>query len=183
MEIDMPQIEIRPAALEDTPLLAALDHDYETTHVWRLEPLTEDDITAVGFREVRLPRPLRVVYPRVRHDLLPEWSHYDLVIAAVLANELVGYLALSEHLAPNAAWVTDLVIAPQVRRQGIGSALLLAAQGWAAQRNLRSMMLEMQSKNAPMIRLAQKLGYNFCGHHENYYANQEIGLFFTRFLK
>ncbi|HNT53916.1 MAG TPA: hypothetical protein PKG95_04335 [Anaerolineaceae bacterium] len=46
----MPQIEIRPAALEDTPLLAALDHDYETTYVWRLEPLTEDDITAVGFR-------------------------------------------------------------------------------------------------------------------------------------
>jgi len=46
----MPQIEIRPAVAEDIPLLVALDHDYETTQVWGVEPLTEDDLTAVGFR-------------------------------------------------------------------------------------------------------------------------------------
>ncbi|HNZ13931.1 MAG TPA: GNAT family N-acetyltransferase [Anaerolineaceae bacterium] len=179
----MPQIEIRPAVAEDIPLLVALDHDYETTQVWRLEPLTEDDLTAVGFREVRLPRPMRVAYPRTPQNLVNTWQRHDLMIVAVLSGEPVGYLTLSDRQAPNAAWVTDLVIAPSVRRQGIGSALLLASQGWAAQRNLRCMLAEMQTKNAPMIRMAQKLGYTFSGHHEHYYANQETGLFFTRFLK
>jgi RimJ/RimL family protein N-acetyltransferase len=60
---------------------------------------------------------------------------------------------------------------------------VLAAQDWASQRNLLRMILETQSKNYAAIHLAMKLGYEFCGYNDQYYASRDIVLFFARFLK
>jgi RimJ/RimL family protein N-acetyltransferase len=45
------------------------------------------------------------------------------------------------------------------------------------------MLLEMSSKNSPAIRLAQKLGYEFCGYNDAYYELQDIALFFGRLIR
>jgi RimJ/RimL family protein N-acetyltransferase len=45
------------------------------------------------------------------------------------------------------------------------------------------MILEMQSKNHPYIRLAQKFGYEFCGYNDQYYPTQDVALFFGKALK
>jgi RimJ/RimL family protein N-acetyltransferase len=42
------------------------------------------------------------------------------------------------------------------------------------------MLLEMTSKNVPAIRLAQKLGFEFCGYNDAYYETQDIAIFFGR---
>ena len=44
-------------------------------------------------------------------------------------------------------------------------------------------MLEMPSKNNPAMRLAQKLGYEFCGYNDQYYETQDIALFFGRSIR
>jgi RimJ/RimL family protein N-acetyltransferase len=44
-------------------------------------------------------------------------------------------------------------------------------------------MIEMQSKNHPAIRLAQKHGYEFCGYNDHYYLTQDVALFFAKVLK
>jgi ribosomal protein S18 acetylase RimI-like enzyme len=77
----------------------------------------------------------------------------------------------------------DLVVTPEVRRQGAASALLMAAQAWAVERGVRRIVLETQSKNHPCIRLAQKYGYEFCGYNDQYYPTQDVALFFGRALK
>jgi len=45
------------------------------------------------------------------------------------------------------------------------------------------MMLEMQAKNHAGISLARKLGYDFCGFNDHYFANHDIAVFFTYILK
>jgi RimJ/RimL family protein N-acetyltransferase len=80
-------------------------------------------------------------------------------------------------------WVTDIVVAQDVRRRGAASALLTATQAWALERSVRRIVLEMQSKNHPCIRLAQKFGYEFCGYNDQYYPTQDVALFFGRALK
>jgi RimJ/RimL family protein N-acetyltransferase len=40
----------------------------------------------------------------------------------------------------------------------------------------------MLSKNNAAIRLAQKLGYEFCGYNDHYYETQDIAIFFGRTL-
>jgi ribosomal protein S18 acetylase RimI-like enzyme len=70
-----------------------------------------------------------------------------------------------------------------MRRQGVAGALLAAAQDWAIERAHRRLILEMQSKNVPAIRLAQKFGYEFCGYNDHYYLTQDVALFFAKSLK
>ncbi len=80
-------------------------------------------------------------------------------------------------------WVTDLVVDPSLRRQGIGSALLLAAQEWSAGRpDSRRLVLEIQPKNHPAVNLAQKLGFDFCGYNDHYFANHDLAIFFAKWV-
>jgi ribosomal protein S18 acetylase RimI-like enzyme len=180
----MPEIEIRPASPEDLPTLCALDHSYTSDFVWQMEVQTEEEgKTAISFREIRLPRSVRVDYPRAAGTLLADWEQWAGILVARLAGDPVGYAALMLDLAPATAWMTDLVVKRRLRRQGIGSALVLAAQEWGLHQTCRNLILEMQPKNYPAIHLAQKLGFDFCGYNDRYFLNHDIGLFFAKTLR
>jgi ribosomal protein S18 acetylase RimI-like enzyme len=179
----MPEIEVRPAISSDIPTLMALDHSYSSDYVWQMEVHTEEGSTAVSFREVRLPRSVQVMYPRPVNGMADDWTSRSGLLVASLGEEVIGYVSLMLDIAPVTAWVTDFVVIRRMRRQGIGSALIIAAQEWGAQRDCRRIVLEMQPKNYPAIRLARKLGFNFCGYNDRFYANHDIGLFFSKPLR
>ncbi|MEW6716169.1 MAG: GNAT family N-acetyltransferase [Chloroflexota bacterium] len=179
----MPSIEVRPAISTDVQWLIAMDHSYTTEYVWQMEEEVDNSQVTVTFREVRLPRSVRVGYPRRTAKLEDDWQQRSALLVAVLEGMVVGYASLMEGVAPESVWVTDLAVVSAQRRRGVGTALLLASQKWAEQMKKKRLVLEMQSKNHPAIRLAQKLGYEFCGFSDHYYPNQDIALFFSRLLR
>ncbi len=179
----MPEIDIRPAIAEDIPVLVKFEHHYKSNYVWQMDLRIEDGEVTTNFREVRLPRVASVEYPRKPEVLLDDWSRRSALLVALLNLKPVGYISLNEGISPTSAWVTDLVVTEPVRRKGIASALILAAQTWARNRNNRRMILDMQSKNTPAIHLALKLGFEYSGYNDHYYTNQDIALFFGQFLK
>ncbi len=179
----MPEIEIRPAVASDIPLLIAIDHNYSTEFVWQMEIQAEDKQVGVSFREIRLPRSVRVDYPRPVSSLADDWTHRSGLLVATLEAEAVGYVSLMLDIAPITAWVTDLAIVRRLRRQGIGSTLVLAAQEWGEQHDARRLVLEIQPKNFPAIKMTQKLGFDFCGYNDRYFANHDIALFFAKSLR
>ena len=172
---------VRNVEPTDLPQLMGLDHSSTSEAVWQLElerEAREARIVAT-FREVRLPRPVNVAYPVNPYSLADEWLHKAMMFTAVAGEDAVGYIALTEG-PPGLTWITDLVVAPRWRRQGVASALLGSSHEWAQGRSHRRVFLEMQSKNQPAIRLAQKHGYEFCGYNDHYYLTQDIALFFAR---
>jgi len=179
----MPEIEIRPAIASDIPQLIALDHDYTSDYVWQMNIQREEGQVSVSFRQARLPRSVRVEYPRSPQSLTEDWKKRAGLLVALLAKEPVGYISLAKDVSPSAAWVTDLVVMRRTRRQGIGSGLVLAAQEWARQHNLDHIVLEMQPKNYAAISLAHKLGFEFCGYNDRYYDNRDIALLFARSVR
>lgn len=179
----MPEIEIRPAMNSDISSLVELEHYYHTQHVWQVDRTIEEGQVSIHFRDVRLPRQVKVEYPRSPKWLADGWKGQAGLLVALMNSIPVGYITLSEQLSASTAWVRDLVVGEGVRRKGIGSALILAGQDWAGQRGYRRMILELQSKNYPALCLATRLGYEFCGYHDHYYANQDIALFFARYLR
>ena len=179
----MPEIEIRPVALADLNALIELDHNYASEVVWQMEVSRDDRQVQMTFREVRLPRSVQVKYPRDPMALADEWSQRDGILVASLQAEIVGYICLAQNMAPNATWATDLVVLRRVRRQGIGSALVLAAQEWAVENDSQRLILEMQPMNYPAIQLARKLGFDLCGYNDHYYANHDIALFFSKWVR
>jgi ribosomal protein S18 acetylase RimI-like enzyme len=177
------EIDVRPATEADLPVLMAFDHGSTSERVWQLDLHREprDLRVAATFREVRLPRPVPLQYPRDPAALTEVWRQKAIMYVAATGIQPIGYAAAAE--APGAqAWISDLVVVPRWRRRGVGSALLGALQQAAQERGAHTLFLEMQTKNYPAIRLAQKHGYDFCGYNDHYYSTQDIALFFVRAL-
>jgi GNAT superfamily N-acetyltransferase len=179
----MPEIEIRPAISQDIPVLISLDHDYVSDHVWQMDISQDEKNVRIDFRQIQLPRSVRVDYPRPAQELLADWQNRSALLVGVLNGEVIGYISLMLGNAPLTTWVTDLVVLRRLRRQGIASALLFAAQQWAKQKGSLRLVLEMQPKNYPGICLAQKLGFDLCGYNDRYYVNHDIALFFAKAVR
>lgn len=179
----MPAIEIRPVIETDIPTLVALDHNYTSNYVWQMELESGNEEITVKFREVRLPRSVRVEYPHAAENLAQDWKTRSGLLVAMLDGKPVGYVSLMENIVPLATWVTDLVVMPNLRRQGIGSALVLAAQEWTTTRpDSRRLVLEIQPKNHPALCLAQKMGFDFSGYSDHHFANHDLAIFFAKWV-
>ena len=168
------------ADLADVNVCYQMDRSYVTDYVWQMDIASEDNQISVSFREIRLPRSMRVIYPRTPDALADEWSNRTGILVAEMDEEVVGYVSLMEGIAPLSIWIIDLVVMRRLRRHGVGQALLIAAQSWATEKSYRRLIIEMQSKNYPAISLVGKLGYEFCGYSDKYYENQDIALFFSK---
>jgi len=178
----MAEIDIRPAISTDIPKMISLDHNYATGHVWQMTLDLTDIQTQVSFREVRLPRDVHVNYPRIPRRLLDDWTKRDLLLLAEEGGIVRGYISVRLGLAPASAWVEDMTVDRIYRRNGIASALVLAAQDWCGKKAIHRLTLEMQPKNYPAIQFAYKLGFEFSGYNDQYYRDQEIAIFFSSYL-
>jgi len=176
----MDNLIIRPVALTDLVYLAEFDHSYHTDYVWQMDIKTQKHEVGISFREVHLPRSMRVEYPQEISFAVEGLRDRPGFFIAELNDEPVGYVSLSKVNNPELIQVIDLVVLRRLRRQGIGSALLEEAQAWALQEESKFLILQMQSKNYPAICMANKCGFEFCGYNDHYYANHDIALFFVK---
>jgi GNAT superfamily N-acetyltransferase len=179
----MPEVQIRPAVATDVHVLVTIDHSSQTEYVWQMDVQREEGQLGAFFREIRLPHPVSIPYPRAVSELPDSWNRKAGMLVALMNGQVVGYIRMSDWIMPHTAWMTDVVVAPRFRRQGIGMSLILAAQSWAVDRKDNRVLLEMTTKNKPAICLARKLGYEFCGYNDLYYETQDIALYFGRSIR
>ena len=175
----MMNVEIRNTVSTDLARLSAIDHSMNTDYVWQVDLQRDAGQISVSLREIRLPRTIRIDYPRPS-DELPDTWHLRPMLSVMNGMEAIAYARLTDTMVPHAVWITDVVVGKHVRGQGIGKKLITAAEEWGAKRNLRRSIIEVQSKNAPAIRMLQKMGFEFCGYNDQYYISRDVALFFSR---
>ncbi|MBC7223194.1 MAG: GNAT family N-acetyltransferase [Anaerolineae bacterium] len=175
-------MEIRPAQLEDLPACAQLDGSYQTDWVWQMEAHSHGAETRVAFRPMRLPRTLTVPYPLDEIVLEWDWRHEECFLVAEEDDEILGCLDMRIQPWERLGWIYHLVVDRSHRRRGLGTALLRAGMEWAREEGLRSVMLQVATKNYPAIQFAQRRGFTFCGYSDLYFASRDIALFFARGL-
>lgn len=175
----MPEFEIRTTVSTDMARLAALDHSIDTDYVWQLDYHRESGQVQVTLREVRLPRTVRLEHPRPAKELPDTW-HLRPMLSAMVGLEAVAYIRFSDTIVPHAVWITDVVVGKPLRNRGLARKLINEAEAWGLQRGLRKAIIEVQSKNAPAMRMLQKLGFEFCGYNDHYYSTRDVALFFAR---
>jgi GNAT superfamily N-acetyltransferase len=176
-------MQVRPAWPRDMEACEALDHSYTTDHVWQMETREGDGVLTSTFRVVRLPREMRVKYPRVGDDLAAGWQRRDAFLVAGEHGRVYGYVALTAQVEQDIAWVGDLVVDRPWRRRGIGTALLRAAARWGRDHDLGRLVVEVQTKNYPAIRFCRARGLTACGYNDQYWPSQDIALFFGESLR
>ena len=179
----MSDTQLRPTVATDLSRLMSFDHSTVSESVWQLELRRDNGQINATFREVRLPRSITVTYPHDPYALADDWVRKSMMYTAFIGPDPVGYISLLERGTASVVWVPDLVVHSDHRRKGIASTMLTAAHDWSVARGHRRLILELQSKNVPAIRLAQKFGFEFCGYNDQYYLTQDVALYFAKILK
>jgi ribosomal protein S18 acetylase RimI-like enzyme len=146
------------------------------------ERTTGPDIR-VAFREIRLPRPMLVEYPRTRDYLLEDWQRNGCFLVAEQDGRVLGYLDLQLARWNQVGEILNLVVDRPYRRTGIGSSLVERGIAWSRSLGLRAIMTVVQTKNYPAISLGHQYGFAFCGYNDQYYVSGDIALFFCLNLK
>jgi GNAT superfamily N-acetyltransferase len=175
----MSDFQIRNTISTDLARLSSLDHTIQTAYVWQLDLRRETSQVDTIFREVRLPRPVQIKHPRPANELADTW-HLSPMLSALIDNQPIGYIRFTDKFVPHAVWITDVVVAREMRLKGIARKLIGAVEAWGRQKGLRRAIIETQTKNHPAIHMIQKLGYEFSGYNDGYYPSRDVALFFSR---
>lgn len=200
-------IEVRTAEEDDLQACIALDDSYTSTHTYQMEvergergsvPFNMNSATvtlgdnpvSITFRAMKLPRARKVLGPianairsgneQFQMSRLVMWKAADLCLVAQQGSKLCGYLVATIVPGQGIAWISALVVANSMRRQGVGSMLMAAARRWARYDqgiNVRAFMLEAPIRNYPAISFCRKEGFNFCGYTDYSFSNGEVVLF------
>jgi len=175
---------IRDATEDDLAACLALDTAYTTSHVWQMSISDTLEQIQVTFKTERLPRLMQATHPvdetRLRLCLPPEQCF--LVAASRTAPQVIGYLTMRYEPIHRVAVVQDIVIDPDARRQRIGSRLLKIARQWATENHAARLMVEVRTKNYPMISFCLANGLMFCGYNDRYLPDKDIAVFFGETL-
>jgi ribosomal protein S18 acetylase RimI-like enzyme len=179
----MPEIDVRSVTGEDHETLATFEHGYYSQYVWQLNLDSDPQSTHADFRRVRLPRQVMVAYPRSKEEIFSHVDEVEAFLVAELKGVSVGYIKVFSEVGSRTARVTDVVVSASMRRQGIASGLMVAVMNLVSKRELKNLIVELQAKNDPAIQMVTKMGFNFAGFRDRYFSNQELALFYSRYIR
>jgi GNAT superfamily N-acetyltransferase len=179
----MSEVMIRPAVSPDYSLLSSFKHSVQTDVVWQMDRQIDEGQVSISFRAIKLPRMIRVDYPHPSDGLIERAKAFSIVLVACIEGAPVGYIGVSTIQSVPISWIIDMAVHERWRRRGFGSILIRAVRDWSIERDIHRIMIEMSSKNFPAINMARKLGFEFCGYNDYYYHNNDIAIFFTRYLR
>jgi len=173
---------IRPADLADLDTILALDHTYDTDHVWQMSGNSTVTEQTAAFRLSKLPRLLQVQPPhdvQMLRRVLHRCDRLWVMQSAGVTRGVVGYLGMTGVPWQSTGWVPALAVLPSERRKGIATQLLRAAIAQAKTDGYHSVTVDVSTKNYPATRLMQARGFVFSGYADNYYATRDIALFWA----
>ena len=96
---------------------------------------------------------------------LPDEHH--IFLTALEGEHLLGYVGMIYVL--DEGYISNVAVAPEARRKGIGDALIEELMRRAELLGLAFVTLEVRQSNAPAASLYEKHGFTAVGKRKNYY--------------
>ena len=109
-------------------------------------------------------------------------SQHEFIAALDDEGRVLGYVGMMYIL--DEGYISNVAVAPEARRQGIGRDLIKELMARAAALDLAFVTLEVRCSNAAAIALYEKQGFVPVGKRKNYYDfPREDAILMTHFLK
>ncbi len=160
-----------------------LDLSYETEYAWQMDTVERSEEWGISFRRVHLPRRLRIEHPIPKDMRIKHWAAADQSWIAVEHREVIGLIAVNLDLTEHQARISDLGVAADSRRRGVGTALLERAIEWCLRRRIPQLVLPCPLKAEPAIQFAIQNRFNFGGFQDDYWPGHEVALLFYQRIR
>jgi streptothricin acetyltransferase len=187
------EITLRPLVLDDIPRLVEIRPTYVTDTILAIERSGVGLTTAWRLVERKLSTPFdkgnlynfgeaeqELVRQRLRR---PEETYQSV---AELDGRLIGLVEVELQEWNDTAWLANLMIDLDYRRQGLGRRLWHRGLDFAREAGVRAMMIETQNTNLAACKFYERMGCQLVGLNEVFYTNDgaatEIALFWAYFL-
>ena len=130
---------------------------------YRIVPMAERHLAQIAALENRcFPDPwAEALFAEELRNPLSLW------LVAEAGDRILGYVGSQAVL--DSADVMNLAVVPEVRRKGIGAALMEELGRELAEKGVKTLLLEVRKSNAPAISLYETMGFSLAGVRRNYY--------------
>lgn len=181
--------EVRAVLLEELRDLRLFPSEYAGHSYWHLEPSGGEASFGWKLTAQRSRKPINRRLDDGDLDAMEElYGPLDRLsfFGAFETERLTGLATWGFEKWNQTVWLWDIRVAPDHRRNGIGSALLQSVLWEATRLNARGVMLETQNLNYGAILFYLNNGFKPVGLNTELYgfsgSPQEVALFFFRYL-
>lgn len=144
--------------------------------IYDILPMSADDIQGIVLLENEcFSSPW--TYEGIEEELHNPDSHF----LCAKAEKIMGYIGVQEICGE--AYITNIAVSGESRRNGIARKLLKEACRGADERRCEFITLEVRESNLPAISLYKSEGFEKVGMRKNFYSNPtENGIIFTKYF-
>jgi len=157
-------VDIREESIRDLGTQAQISIAFQVAEVLEVGQLDEG-LGGLGFRERSIASPYVKDYDAIKDEGPSSWaqrfdiSNWGLIGAYADGRRIGGVVIASKtpglHLLEgrsDLAVIWDIRVAPESRRQGVGSLLFAASESWARRHDARKVKVETQNVNVAACR-------------------------------
>jgi ribosomal protein S18 acetylase RimI-like enzyme len=164
-------VEIVELAKEDA-YLREIGSKYSSSHFYDLSVRRNSEGWRIDLARKAFDETQNKSY---RGKLFEDHVEEPRVFAAHVGDEEVGWIELGYERWNNRMRVWELLVAEEVRKQGIGTLLMNHAVSIARQSGARMLVLETQTNNATAIDFYLRFGFDLVGLDIVAYSNDDVG--------
>ena len=106
----------------------------------------------------------------LKEELLSNYSYF-ITIKLSKTNEILGFAGFKKTL--DTADIMNIVVRKDFRNKKIGKKLLDSLIQKAKEQDIKTIFLEVNSKNLPALKLYENIGFKKIGIRKNYYKNSD----------
>lgn len=106
----------------------------------------------------------------LKEELLSNYSYF-ITIKLSKTNEILGFAGFKKTL--DTADIMNIVVKKDFRNKKIGKKLLDSLIQKAKEQDIKTIFLEVNSKNLPALKLYENIGFKKIGIRKNYYKNSD----------
>lgn len=149
---------------KDRAAVEAIDTSFETDVIF--EVVTRE--RGIALEERALPKPIIKRYSI--DEVFASWASWQRGWVAEVDGAICGFATVEYVPWHQRLVLWFLYIDPELRRRGVGRALLAAVEAHGRELGATQVWLETSNVNVPGVRAYERLGYALCGVDSLYYG-------------